>query len=270
MEVNMSLKEQVVLVTGSGQGIGQAIALRFSKEGARVVVADVNMEGVSDTIKKIKSMGGDCLGLMTDVTINEQVEDMVNQTVHHYGTLDILVNNAGIVRPGSIEDLSEEDWDAVVNVNLKGTFLCSKHAAKVMIQNRKGGIINIASIIGHEPFPAIGAYAPTKAAVIMLTKQCAMAWGKYNIRVNSISPGFIWTSIGPAMQDPSIRESRSALIPLGRLGSVEDVAAAAAMLSSDDSSYITGAELEVDGGLMRNWMDLVPGRPTAKSNPDQQ
>lgn len=262
----MSIEGKVVVVTGGGQGIGQAIALEFLKKGARVVVSDIDMAGVTDTLEKIKSQGGDCLGLKVDVTSREDVQVMVKQVVERYGTLDILINNAGIAKLGPMEELAEEDWDAVVNVNLRGTFLCSKYAAKVMIPNRRGCIINIASIIGHEPFPNIGAYAPTKAAIIMLTKQCAVEWAKYNVRVNSISPGFILTPIGAAMQDPAIQEARSAIVPMGRLGSVEDIAHCVVMLGSDESGYVTGADLVVDGGLIRGWAQSDPTRSISKKN----
>jgi 3-oxoacyl-[acyl-carrier protein] reductase len=257
----MSFSEKVVLVTGAGQGIGQAIALAFSKEKARIVVNDINKDGIKDTLDKIQAMGGEGLGLKADVSKNAEVEKMFDDTVKEYGTLDIVVNNAGIVKPAPVENLSEEDWDMVMNVNLKGTFLCSKYGAKIMIKNRSGSIINIASIVAHEPSMDVGSYGAAKAGIIHLTKQCAAAWGQYNIRVNSISPGLIWTSITPVYKDPKIREAREAMVPSGRLGTAEDVASVALFLASEKAGYVNGWDVFVDGGLSRNLLQLLPGRP---------
>lgn len=256
----MGLENKVVLVTGAGQGIGQAIALAFSDKGARIVVNDINQNGIKDTLEKIESKESEGWGFKADVSKADEVEKMIEQAVEKYGALDILINNAGIVKPAPMEELSEEDWDSVVNVNLKGAFLCSKYAAKKMIKNRSGLIINIASIVGHEPMKDVGAYAATKAGIIMLTKQCASSWGQYNIRVNSISPGLIPTAINPAYQDSKVREARAAMIPLGRLGYTEDIASTALLLASEEASYVTGWDIVVDGGLSRNLLNLLPGR----------
>jgi 3-oxoacyl-[acyl-carrier protein] reductase len=263
----MRLGGKVAIVTGAGQGIGQAIALAFSRKETKVVVADVNPVGISETAAKIKSIGGECLGIKTDVSIVSEVKAMMDRTVACYKTLDILVNNAGIVRPGHIENLSEEDWDKVINVNLRGTFLCSKYAAQVMIPNRQGRIINIASIAGHEPNPDGGAYSVTKAGIIALTTQCAIAWGRHNIRVNSISPGLIWTSINPFYEDPKVRQARQEMVPLGRLGSPDDIASVAVLLASDETGYISGCDIRVDGGFLKTLIQLLPGRPTDQENP---
>ncbi len=256
----MDLEGKVALVTGAGQGIGQAIALAFAQEGARVVVNDANESGIAETEGKIKSSGGECLGVKADVSKASEVEAMMERTVTRYGTLDILVNNAGIVRAGPIEEHLEEDWDAVIDVDLKGVFLCSKYAARIMIPNRRGCIINISSVAAHEPGPGIGAYNAAKAGVIALTKQCAIEWGRHNIRVNSISPGLIWTSINPAYQDPEVRRARQGMVPLGRLGHPDDIAWVAVMLASEGAGYITGCDVQVDGGFLRNMQTLLPGR----------
>jgi len=163
-------------------------------------------------------------------------------------------------------DLSEEDWDAVMDVDLKGLFLCSKFAAKIMIPNKRGWIINISSIAGHEPNPYVGSYGPAKAGVLILTKQCAMEWGRYNIRVNSISPGLIWTPINPAYEKSEVREAMLKQIPLGRLGFPEDIASVAVMLASDETGYVTGCDILVDGGYLRNILQLLPGRLSAQEN----
>ncbi|MFC1821151.1 SDR family NAD(P)-dependent oxidoreductase [Thermodesulfobacteriota bacterium] len=261
----MSVKDKIALVTGAGQGIGQGIALRFAEAGAKVVVADLSSEGISDTVEKIQSKGGDCLAVNADVSKSSDVKAMVDQTVDKYGTLDILVNNAGIVKTAPIMDLSEEDWDVVMDVDLKGPFLCSKYAAKVMVPNKQGWIINISSVAGHEPNPDVGSYGPAKAGVLMLTKQCAIEWGRYNIRVNSISPGLIRTPINPAYEDSEVRNARSNQIPLGRLGSPEDIAKVAVMLASDETGYVTGCDIQVDGGYLRNFQEFLPGRLSARN-----
>ncbi len=256
----MSLEDKVALVTGAGQGIGQAIALAFAKEGARVVVNDVDDKGIDETQGRLRSLGGGCLGVRADVSRSQEVKAMMDRIVAEYGTLDILVNNAGIVRGGPMEDHAEEDWDAVIGVDLKGVFLCSKYAARIMIPRKSGCIINISSVAAHEPGPGIGAYNAAKAGVIALTKQCAIEWGRHNIRVNSISPGLIWTSINPAYQDPEVRKAREGMIPLGRLGNPEDIASVAVMLASEGAGYITGCDIQVDGGFLRNMQTLLPGR----------
>lgn len=256
----MDLKKRVALVTGAGQGIGQAIALAFAKEGAKVVVNDVNDEGMADTEAKVRSLEGECLGVKADVSRSDEVKTMMDRILARYGTLDILVNNAGIVRGGATEDHAEEDWDAVIAVDLKGVFLCSKYAARIMIPRKSGCIINISSVAAHEPGPGIGAYNAAKAGVIAFTKQCAIEWGRHNIRVNSISPGLIWTSINPAYQDPEVRKAREGLIPLGRLGNPDDIASVAVMLASEGAGYITGCDVQVDGGFLRNMQTLLPGR----------
>jgi NAD(P)-dependent dehydrogenase (short-subunit alcohol dehydrogenase family) len=261
----MSVKDKIALITGAGQGIGQGIALKFAEAGAKVVAADLNPEGISDTFEKIQSKGGDCLAVSADVSKSSDVKAMVDQAVQKYGTLDVLVNNAGIVKTGPFIDLSEEDWDAVMDVDLKGPFLCSKYAAKVMVPKKQGWIINISSVAGHEPNPDVGSYGPAKAGVLMLTKQCAVEWGRYNIRVNSISPGLIRTPINPAYEDKKVREARSNQIPLGRLGYPEDIAAVAVMLASDDTGYVTGCDIQVDGGYLRNFQEFLPGRLSARN-----
>jgi NAD(P)-dependent dehydrogenase (short-subunit alcohol dehydrogenase family) len=249
----MSLTNKVVVVTGAGQGIGEGIALEFAEKGARVVVSDVNMDGVSKTVEKIKSAGGDCLGVKADVSSSRDVKAMIKKAVDHYSSLDVLVNNAGIVKPGPLESLSEEDWDMALNVNLKGAFLCSQQAAQVMIANRRGAIVNITSISAHEPYPGGGAYSPSKAAILMLTKQCAVEWAPYNIRVNAVSPGLIATPLtAKAYEDEEIKKGRKNMVPMGRIGRPKDIATVVALLASDETDYVTGVVIPVDGGFLRN------------------
>jgi NAD(P)-dependent dehydrogenase (short-subunit alcohol dehydrogenase family) len=254
----MSLADKVVVVTGAGQGIGEGIALAFSKKNSRVVVVDVNKKGIANTVEKIKSMGSDCLGVQTDISSSSDVQTMVKKTIDQYGTLDVLVNNAGILKPGPLEDLSEEDWDTGVNVNLRGTFLCSKYAAQIMIPKRKGCIVNIASISGHEPYPGGGTYSPTKAAIIMLTKQCAIEWGQYNIRVNAISPGLIATPLtAKAYENEEIKKGRENMVPLGRIGLPGDIGSVAVLLASEEMGYVTGTTIPVEGGFLGNMQKLL-------------
>jgi glucose 1-dehydrogenase len=254
----MSLTNKVVVVTGAGQGIGEGIALEFSEKGARVVVSDVNMDGVSNTVEKIKSAGGDCLGVKADVSSSSDVQAMVKKAVDHYGSLDVLVNNAGIVKSGPLESISEKDWDMALNVNLRGAFLCSQQAARVMITNRKGAIVNITSISGHEPYPGGGAYSVSKAAIVMLTKQCALEWAPYRIRVNAVSPGLIATPLtAKAYEDETVTKGRENMVPLGRIGRPKDIASVVALLASDDMDYVTGVIIPVDGGFLRNEQKIL-------------
>jgi 3-oxoacyl-[acyl-carrier protein] reductase len=254
----MSLDGKVAVITGAGQGIGEGIALQFSRKGARVVVADANAEGVSKTVEKIKATGADSIGVKADISLTRDVQAMFKQTIDRYGTVDILVNNAGIVRSGPLESLSEEDWDKVINVNLRGTFLCCKYAAQIMIPKRKGAIVNITSISGHDPYPGGGAYSSSKGGIILLTKQCAVEWGQYNIRVNAVSPGLIATPLtAKAYEDEKVKKGRENMVPLGRIGTPEDIASVTVLLASDECAYVTGCIVPVDGGFLTNMQRLL-------------
>ena len=245
-------KNKVVLITGGGSGIGHATALTFAKEGAKVVVADVVDSRGKETVKMINDTGREAVFIKTDVSKPTDVENMVKMAVETYGRIDILFNNAGIAgSPVRLAELSVEDWDRVIDINLKGVFLGSKYTIPVMLEQGKGVIINNASSSGITPIPRVSVYAAAKAGVIQLTKAMAIEYGGENIRVNCICPGFIETPMTSIIIPPD-SESRdySHLWPLTKPGNPEDIAKAALYLASDDSSFVTGTSLVVDGGWL--------------------
>lgn len=248
----MRLKDKVAIVTGSGRGIGRAIAIAFAREGAKVVVNALHMETAGSTADEIKAMGGQSLVVIADVSEREQVASMVEKTVERFGRVDILVNNAGIprwVKP-SIEE-TEEGWDRLMAVNLKGVFFCSQEAAKKMIPQGGGKIINISSISGLVAHPQRAAYCSAKAAVIMLTKVLAIEWAEHNIQVNAIAPGSIETEYFKKLYRTRLTDEEdkwARRTPMRRHGRPEEVADAAVFLASQEASFITGETLVVDGG----------------------
>jgi NAD(P)-dependent dehydrogenase (short-subunit alcohol dehydrogenase family) len=257
----MKLKNQAAIITGSGSGIGRAIAIAFAREGADVVVADIHEENCFKVLAEVKKYSPNSLALKVDVSKGNEVEGLVRTTWEKYRKIDILVNNAGTGAPYNLEDTPEEDWDRIMGINLKGVFLSSQRAGKIMIQQKKGNIINIASISAHTPIPQGNAYSMAKAGVTMLTRLAALEWGKYNIRVNSISPGLIRTPLTENVYaDPEQYKQRSELVPLKRIGTSEDVAKLALFLASEDSSYIHGEDIVIDGGLLTTVYQQVPGR----------
>lgn len=249
----MSLKGKVALVTGAATGIGQAIALRLAQEGADVAVNYFSAAQHPETeVQQIEGLGDRAISVMADVSKKDQVEAMIAETIQQLGGIHILVNNAGIEKPTPILDLEEQYWDAMLNVDLKGAFLCTQAAGKWMRDNGGGSIINISSV--HEEIPMVGnaAYCAAKGGLMMLMRTVAVELAPHNIRVNNIGPGAIDTPINAAtMADPKKSEALRNSIPLKRIGSPEDVAGLAAFLCSDDASYITGSSYFIDGGLMR-------------------
>jgi 3-oxoacyl-[acyl-carrier protein] reductase len=245
----MRLKDKVALITGGGRGIGKAIALAFSREGADIVIADINKQDAENSCLEIEARGRKTLALEMDVTDYNQVEEAINKILDKFGKIDILVNNAGITRDNLLLRMSEADWDAVINVNLKGSFNCIKAVSKPMIKQRQGKIINIASIIGLMGNPGQANYSASKAGLIALTKTTARELASRNINVNAVAPGFIQTEM-TAKLSQDLKEKMLQAIPLCRLGSPEDVALACLFLASEDSNYITGQTIVVDGGMV--------------------
>jgi NAD(P)-dependent dehydrogenase (short-subunit alcohol dehydrogenase family) len=247
----LRLKDKTAIVTGAARGIGEAIALRFAQEGANVVIVDVDIEEVEKVAREIerKSSQG-VLAFKADVSSSADVGQMVKSTLSKFEKIDILVNNAGIsmVRPS--EELTEEDWDKVMSVNLKGVFICCQAVGREMIKNRRGNIINIASMDGVVALPERAAYCASKAGVIMLTKVLAIEWAKYNIRVNAISPGYTKTKIVADLIAKGVIDEKSInrRCPIGRMARTDEIANIAVFLSSEESSYITGENILVDGG----------------------
>jgi 3-oxoacyl-[acyl-carrier protein] reductase len=244
----MRLAHEVAIVTGAARGIGKAIAMALSKEGASVVLSDI-MEDVHKTAAEIGESGGKAVSIVGNVTKFSDCEAIVDMAVKTFGKIDILVNNAGITKDNLVLRMSEEDWDAVLDINLKGTFLCTKAAIKPMLKQRSGKIINIASVIGLMGNVGQANYAASKGGVISFTKSMAKELGSRQIRVNAIAPGFIESKMTDALSE----EAKNNLfkgIPLGALGKPEYVADAVVFLASPSAAYITGQVLNVDGGMV--------------------
>jgi 3-oxoacyl-[acyl-carrier protein] reductase len=248
MVVCLRLVGRVAIVTGGARGIGRAIAEEFLKEGAKVVIVDVLEEELMRTAKEL-SRYGDITAVKADITKKEDREKVVKVTLEKYGRVDILVNNAGIFSTTSIEDMTEEQWDKVMNVNLKAAAMLSKEVIKYMKAQRYGKIINMSSLAGHVGGIFAGVdYAVSKAGLMCLTKSLAKRLAKYNILVNAVAPGVIESPM-TAPWPEEVKKSFIEKIPLGRLGKPEDVAKVVVFLASDDSNYITGQIINVDGGI---------------------
>jgi 3-oxoacyl-[acyl-carrier protein] reductase len=244
----MDLKGKVALITGSAQGIGRAIAILFARKGADIVVSDLNSEEAQKVAKEIEKIGRRCLVTITNVADFKEAEQMINKTIEELGRIDILVNNAGIVRDSLLLRMKEESWDQVLNVNLKGTFNCTRAAVRFMVKQRSGKIVNIASISGEMGNIGQANYSASKAGVIGFTKTAAREFASRGINVNAVAPGFIDTLMTKSLPD-DIRENLKKQIPVERLGTPEDIAEAVYFLVSDASSYITGQVINVNGGL---------------------
>jgi 3-oxoacyl-[acyl-carrier protein] reductase len=245
----MRLKDKVALITGGARGIGRAIAMAFAREGADIVIADVNQEEAEKTAGEIAALGRKSLAIQLDVTDYQKAEEAVNKILDKLGKVDILVNNAGITRDALLLRMNEADWDAVINVNLKGTFNCTKAAARPMIKQRSGKVINIASIIGIIGNAGQANYAASKAGIIALTKTAAKELAMRNINVNAVAPGFIQTEMTARLPE-DIKQKMKEAIPLNRFGSPDDVAAVCLFLASEEANYITGQVIVVDGGMV--------------------
>ena len=244
----MKLTGKVALVTGAAQGIGKAIALLLARNGADMVVSDINLEKAEETAKEIRAIGPKAMAVKVDVANLRDVEQMVTGILEKLAKIDILVNNAGITRDKLILRMTEEDWDAVLGVNLKGTFNCTKAVLRHMAKQRSGKIVNIASVVGEMGNAGQANYSASKAGVIGLTKTIAREYAQRGINVNAIAPGYIETPMTEALPEKAKEELRR-LIPMERLGKPEDVAEAVLFLVSEESSYITGQVLNVNGGI---------------------
>ena len=245
----MRLKDKVALITGGARGIGKAIGLVYAKEGADIVIADVNLEEAEKTVKEIELLGRKALALTMDVTDYTKVEEVVNKILDKFAKIDILVNNAGITKDNLLLRMSQLEWDAVLNVNLKGTFNCIRAVSRVMIKQRSGKIVSIASIIGLIGNPGQANYSASKAGIIALTKTAAKELASRNINVNAVAPGFIQTDMTAKLSE-ELKQKMLSNIPLNKLGTADDVAAVCLFLASEDSSYITGQTIVVDGGMV--------------------
>jgi len=244
----MRLENKVVVITGAGSGIGKQTALLFAKEGAKVVVADVNEKSGEETVEEIRK-NGEGFFIKLDVTNREQAKQMAKTTLEKYGKIDVLINNAGIVQDAFVSKMTEQQWDRVIDINLKGVFNCIQSVVEIMMNQGSGVIINTSSIVGLNGNVGQVNYAATKAGLIGMTKTLAKELGKKGIRVNAVAPGFIATPMTAAVPE-KILEMMKEKTPLRRLGEPGDIANAYLYLASDEANFVNGAVLCVDGGLV--------------------
>lgn len=244
------LQDQVALVTGASRGIGRSIALELARQGAKVAVNYAGSEDKAEAVvQEIKEQGGVAIKIQANVSSEDDVKRMVKTVVDEFGRLDILVNNAGITKDNLLMRMKEEEFDSVIDTNLKGVFLCTKGVTRQMMKQKYGRIINVASIVGVSGNPGQANYVAAKAGVIGLTKSNAKELASRNIHVNAVAPGYIATDMTDALTDEQ-REQMLSMIPLSRLGEGEDVARVVRFLASKDSAYMTGQTLHVDGGMV--------------------
>lgn len=244
----MELNGQFVMVTGGARGIGRAIAENFAVRGAHLAIADVSLESAEETAREIAAKGVRTLAVKLDVSKSADVAKAFEYIQKEFGRLDILVNNAGITRDSLILRMKDEDWDAVIDINLKGVFLCTKEAVKVMVKQRYGRIVNIASVVAFMGNPGQANYSASKAGIIGFTKTVAREYASRGVTVNAVAPGFISTAMTDALAE-NIKQDMLKSIPIGRFGSVDDVANAAAFLVAPENGYITGQVIHVNGGM---------------------
>jgi 3-oxoacyl-[acyl-carrier protein] reductase len=245
----MKFKDKVVVITGGNRGIGLAITQRFADEGARLAVIGTRPESVDPVIEKLSADGTEIRGYALDVSDRDATESIFKQITADFGTIDVLINNAGITRDTLIMRMKEDDWDAVININLKGAFNCLKAVTRPMMKARYGRIINISSIVGLTGNAGQANYSASKAGLFGLTKSAAKELASRNVTVNAVAPGYIATEMTDAISDDA-KEAFLKSIPLAREGQGQDVAALVAFLASDDAGYITGQTVNVDGGLV--------------------
>lgn len=252
MSISLQLSNKVAIVTGGAQGIGKALSTGLAKAGAKVVIADINEIKAAETISELRESKLDIDYIKTDITDNKQITNLVNQTIKKYNSIDILVNNAGISKKNPAELFTEEDWYKVMDINLNAPFFLSQSVGRFMIKQKRGKIINIASmsaLIVNKGVPQIS-YNVSKSGINMLTKCLAAEWAKYNVHVNAIAPGFVFTEMTKkALANPQIMKERISGIPLRRIAVPEDLVGAVIFLASGASNYITGQCIVVDGGF---------------------
>jgi len=248
-DINMRLKDKVAIITGGGSGIGRGIALEFSNQGAKVVIAGRRIEPLNEVVSQIEKNGAEALSISCDVSNSTSVKQMVDDVIAKFGQIDILCNNAGIAMSGDTVNTTEKDWEILLSVDLKGVFLCSKFVLPHMLEKGRGKIINIASIAGLVGFGQSAAYAAAKGAVVNLTRQMASDYSAKGICVNAIAPGFIETDMTKDyLASEEFKKGILAKTPIGRIGKPKDIASGALYLASDESDFVTGEMLVIDGG----------------------
>jgi NAD(P)-dependent dehydrogenase (short-subunit alcohol dehydrogenase family) len=255
------LQGKKIIVTGGGSGIGRATCILAAREGADVAVADINPTTGAETVERVKAAGRQAMLITMNTSKKADAERMAQATVDAFGTIDGLVCCAIKLVPGKLEELPEEDWDMVMDIGLKGYFLCAQAAGRVMLEKGSGSIVFVSSIGGMQTYPLAGAYSSCKAGTIMLGKLFGVEWAPRGVRANTVSPGQVRTPMTEAMfRDPEIAAGRAAVVPMGRVGTPEEIAEACVFLLSDRARYITAANLPVDGGQVESKMIHTPGR----------
>jgi 3-oxoacyl-[acyl-carrier protein] reductase len=253
-KMQSDLKGKIAIVTGARRGMGKSHALVLAKAGAKVVVSDISLEDCQAVAEEIKKAGGEAIALKCDVTKKEEIDKMVRATVEKWNKIDILVNNAGICQFKPFLQLTEDDWDRTININLKGEFLCAQAVAREMTKQKSGAIVNIASIAMGQVgigFQALSHYCAAKGGIVAMTEAMALELAPLNIRVNAIAPGMVDTPMmEQTKQDPKMMEATLAKVPLHRAGQSEEVSNLVLFLASDASSYITGSTIVIDGGWL--------------------
>ena len=269
----IDLSKKVALVTGSRRGIGRAVAMALAGAGADVIVCDIVLDDgkLDETVEEIKGLGRRSAAIQVDISDRAQVESMVEHATRMFESVDILVNCAGVWIPGeTLLDCSEEDWDRVIDTNLKGTYLCCSGVGRMMVKQKGGNIINLSSQVGLNPGAHVGAYSISKAGIIMLTRQLALELARYNIRVNALAPGVVKTDFNADLwRNPDTASQISQGIPIGRMANADDIAGPVLFLASDHSRYITGAVINVDGGWQApvSGTDIKPSRNSTHEGP---
>jgi len=247
----MNLDGKTVIVTGAGRGIGRTLALGLASAGANIVAVSRTQEQVDEVAAEIKEMGREALSLSVDVTKMADLDNMVKKTIEQFGTVDVLVNNAGVTKKIPAEELTEEDWDVVMDTNLKGMFFCAQKVGKKMIKQEKGSIVNLASVGSKVAISNSVAYCGSKGGLLQITKVLAVEWAKYNVRVNGVGPAYIETPLLTWIKDqPDVYSKITNRTPMGRMGKPEEILGAVQYLASDAASYVTGETIFVDGGLL--------------------
>ncbi len=245
----MRLENKVTIITGAGSGIGRETALLFAREGAKVVVAEINEERGKNIVEEIEKSGGEAIFVKMDVSNWEHPKEVCNFVKNKYGKIDVLINCAGIIRDALVTKMTEEQWDSVIDVNLKGPFNCIRAVADAMIEHGTGVIINVSSIVGLYGNIGQANYAATKAGLIGITKSLAKELGRKGVRVNAVAPGFIETPMTENLPEKILQMMKDKT-PMGRLGKPDDIAYALLYLASDEANFVNGAVLSVDGGLL--------------------
>ena len=244
-----NLNDRVILITGAAGGLGQAMAVGLAEYGAQIALADLRLENINDVLAQIDNLGKKAAAYKVDITDRNNITEMVEKVHKDFGRIDVLINSAGVNNRKRIEDYTEQEWDNIVDINLKGTFLCCQAVGKIMLNQGKGKIINMASVSSTLGHPHHGPYAASKGGVALLTKVMAVEWAKRGINVNAIAPAYVRTSLTADYLSKGDNYKRiSDTIPMGRLGEPEDIVGAAVYLASDASNFVTGHLLTVDGG----------------------